>query len=293
MWFDGALRNGRCRRESFHAFTLIELLVVIAIIAILAAILFPVFASAREKARQASCASNLKQLATGMLMYAQDYDETFVLGQYGNQVAWDTLVYPYTTAGRNGGSIADVGKGNEGILTCPSDAVQRASGVDVSGVGFVAFPQPVSRRTYSIPAVVGWSDFGNPDGATQGFQPIFQDVPRTMASIPAPANLFMIVEQANNVNVVGEAQKAICYGLLGQYNQNPNSGDECDSLFWGGSASQFDACYNKFKPLHNNGWNYAFADGHVKWHRPGQTVGTRTVYDRWPHGGYWTLNPND
>ncbi len=58
-----------------RAFTLIELLVVIAIIAILAAILFPVFAKAREKARQASCQSNLKQLALGMLMYSQDYDE--------------------------------------------------------------------------------------------------------------------------------------------------------------------------------------------------------------------------
>jgi len=56
-------------------FTLIELLVVIAIIAILAAILFPVFARAREKARQASCLSNIKQLALGMLMYVEDYDE--------------------------------------------------------------------------------------------------------------------------------------------------------------------------------------------------------------------------
>lgn len=56
-------------------FTLIELLVVIAIIAILAAILFPVFARAREKARQTSCLSNLKQLALGVLMYTQDYDE--------------------------------------------------------------------------------------------------------------------------------------------------------------------------------------------------------------------------
>jgi len=59
------------------AFTLIELLVVIAIIAILAAILFPVFAQAREKARQASCSSNLKQIVTSTLMYVQDYDETF------------------------------------------------------------------------------------------------------------------------------------------------------------------------------------------------------------------------
>ena len=58
-----------------RGFTLIELLVVIAIIAILAAILFPVFAKAREKARTASCQSNLKQLALGAMMYAQDYDE--------------------------------------------------------------------------------------------------------------------------------------------------------------------------------------------------------------------------
>jgi prepilin-type N-terminal cleavage/methylation domain-containing protein/prepilin-type processing-associated H-X9-DG protein len=65
------------RRSLRYGFTLIELLVVIAIIAILAAILFPVFAQAREKARQASCTSNLKQVSLGIIMYMQDYDELY------------------------------------------------------------------------------------------------------------------------------------------------------------------------------------------------------------------------
>ncbi|MEN6304741.1 MAG: prepilin-type N-terminal cleavage/methylation domain-containing protein, partial [Armatimonadia bacterium] len=63
-----------------RGFTLIELLVVIAIIAILAAILFPVFAKAREKARQSSCLSNMKQMGLACLQYAQDYDEVLPAG---------------------------------------------------------------------------------------------------------------------------------------------------------------------------------------------------------------------
>jgi prepilin-type N-terminal cleavage/methylation domain-containing protein/prepilin-type processing-associated H-X9-DG protein len=75
--FYGTAPAAGLRRHS--AFTLIELLVVIAIIAILAAILFPVFAQAREKARQSSCASNMKQLAMGLISYSSDYDELFPL----------------------------------------------------------------------------------------------------------------------------------------------------------------------------------------------------------------------
>ncbi len=80
-------------------FTLIELLVVIAIIAILAAILFPVFAKAREKARQTTCTSNLRQMATAVLMYAQDYDERLpgpVAWNPGQPLPWDLVILPYT-----------------------------------------------------------------------------------------------------------------------------------------------------------------------------------------------------
>jgi prepilin-type N-terminal cleavage/methylation domain-containing protein/prepilin-type processing-associated H-X9-DG protein len=98
-----------------RGFTLIELLVVIAIIAILAAILFPVFARAREKARQSSCQSNLKQQAIGLAMYAQDYDEKVCLNyQYMPQpnatmlAWWWDLIQPYVK--------------NEQINVCPSQS---------------------------------------------------------------------------------------------------------------------------------------------------------------------------
>ncbi|MBI2299270.1 MAG: prepilin-type N-terminal cleavage/methylation domain-containing protein [Armatimonadetes bacterium] len=84
-----------------HGFTLIELLVVIAIIAILAAILFPVFAKAREKARQSSCSSNVKQMALALLQYVQDYDERFgngggYNGTSGDARQWPLAIEPYT-----------------------------------------------------------------------------------------------------------------------------------------------------------------------------------------------------
>ena len=117
-------------RGSRRGFTLIELLVVIAIIAILAAILFPVFARAREKARQTSCLSNLKQLGLGTLMYAQGYDErlphtrrdnpadqTFLFPNgttMGNRIYWYIAIYPYVR--------------NIQLFNCPSHSIRWTGG---------------------------------------------------------------------------------------------------------------------------------------------------------------------
>ncbi len=120
----------RQRLSARRGFTLIELLVVIAIIAILAAILFPVFARARENARRASCMSNLKQIGLGMLQYTQDYDEKYPMAFYtgrnvqtnaampgakfsvsdgsisGNWITWMDITFPYLKSVQ--------------ILVCPS-----------------------------------------------------------------------------------------------------------------------------------------------------------------------------
>jgi len=108
------------RRVTLRAFTLIELLVVIAIIAILAAILFPVFAQAREKARQASCASNLKQVGTAWTMYSQDYDEK--IAQANNPAGWDhcpTMPGRSQFGGWEGNLLKPYIK-NSKVFVCPS-----------------------------------------------------------------------------------------------------------------------------------------------------------------------------
>jgi prepilin-type N-terminal cleavage/methylation domain-containing protein/prepilin-type processing-associated H-X9-DG protein len=131
-----------------RGFTLIELLVVIAIIAILAAILFPVFAQAREAARKTSCTSNLKQIGTSVMMYVQDYDECFPAhngvtqtaspkpdgsGNYTGFIHWPIQLYPYVK--------------NMKVYTCPSDP-EPTFGI---GSGFnkpFALSYGINERTY-------------------------------------------------------------------------------------------------------------------------------------------------
>jgi prepilin-type N-terminal cleavage/methylation domain-containing protein/prepilin-type processing-associated H-X9-DG protein len=132
-------------------FTLIELLVVIAIIAILAAILFPVFARAREKARQTSCLSNLRQLGTSVLMYAQDYDETYPISfqnDNANGGAGDASQIPLTWPNRLLPYIK-----NTQVYACPSD--RRTPHVDFPGCRAV-LQSYCWNRQFGIELTSGW-----------------------------------------------------------------------------------------------------------------------------------------
>ena len=207
------------RRARSSAFTLIELLVVIAIIAILAAILFPVFAKARSKARQTACLSNLKQIGTATMMYVQDYDETLPFKRYmedgsgfpwnfdtqNKSRSWKDLTYPYIKSGGRGvgQSAAAQGvkyttEGNGGVFQCPDNnaawtAYSNWWGGDAGpGDETTRFP-----RSYAVNNYAGFNELGNINGTDQGIWPSPNDGtngPGTIATLQTPASTIMIAE---------------------------------------------------------------------------------------------------
>lgn len=262
-----------------HGFTLIELLVVIAIIALLAAILFPVFARAREKARQTSCASNMKQLGLGVAQYMQDYDERFpgVVDGYpcgpgaAEGFGWAGQVYPYTKS--------------TGVFACPSDvsrpalnplsygfnaaivlngAFWSASWANVSAQGHAA------RLTAPAMTVLLFEVQKDIDNRFTGGVNLSADT-----SSPAGLGMSGPVLNSNYFGMVGG-----CGAPVGAFATGPTFGQPVGT--GAGGFTNDDTFPVGQNGRHTDGANYLLADGHVKWFRSAQIS-----------GGLAAVNPTD
>src|SRR3569833_2726288 len=168
-------------------FTLIELLVVIAIIAILAAILFPVFAQAREKARQISCVSNLKQVGLGVLQYVQDNDEHYPMGVDQNwdwQTTWPFVTQPYIKS--------------TDVYRCPDDSAKTAGDWWGSGQQHTALSYAGNGYTEQNPPVTGT---GVGKGIFASGQSWSGPLSVNLAVVNSPASTIMIAEKHADDNV--------------------------------------------------------------------------------------------
>ncbi len=195
-------------KRSARGFTLIELLVVIAIIAILAAILFPVFARAREKAKQTSCLSNMKQMGLAMLSYAQDYDERFMrsAGYRGEPLVldddpdvyayWWQQLMPYMM--------------NEQILACPAD-----TNTTVSSGGSADPPDPRHNIDYTLNTYLAQDE---------------------MARIETPASRVALVEGVNNYARVMNPESLRTGTTLNFLWSQTRHNDRSNALFCDGHA---------------------------------------------------------
>lgn len=231
-------------------FTLIELLVVIAIIAILAAILFPVFARAKESAKQSSCLNNMKQLGVAVMLYKTDFDDTFMKTTYNSgqprRGSWVFVLQPYVS--------------NFQVFKCPSD------------------PTPVKFDTVDNngnPATIFYSYINNYNVvAAHDFQVINESVLRS------PADVIIFAERRDKLAT--GTQMGTHKGTSGFIPGQPCNWwtlgveyrhatiDDANRALRGRSDKpeiiriQWDR--------HNGGSNYMFCDGHAKWHRLERTL---------------------
>jgi prepilin-type N-terminal cleavage/methylation domain-containing protein/prepilin-type processing-associated H-X9-DG protein len=225
--------HGRRSRSSLSGFTLIELLVVIAIIALLAAILFPVFARARENARKASCMSNMKQLGLGFTQYIQDYDERYPgAGEYQKWGGLDQAPGAKLPDGVSSGhwvkGTNDSDGGASGKLA-ESTGTYDPTGNTADVEGGAIYPYVKNAQVYICPS--------NTDGRTKRLS-------YSMSCAVAGAHTAAITEAASVILLVDE--------------------DKANDGFWWawGTTSSTDS----LTQVHYGGGNLLFCDGHVKFY---------------------------
>jgi prepilin-type N-terminal cleavage/methylation domain-containing protein/prepilin-type processing-associated H-X9-DG protein len=247
------------RSISCKGFTLIELLVVIAIIAILAAILFPVFAQAREKARQTACLSNMKQIGLAVMQYSQDYDEMLP--------ANDAPVTTGASRPPNNPRLYALERimpymKNEAILHCPSDDTNDNSPSGRFGIWNTAGTGYIWVSYYAT----GFGDWNN-----TAFWGLFQapsssnpnSNPVSLAECAAPAETIMLAERRSRSE--GENYDS----TLDRGSATPTGGDSPDA---NGTHN-----LGGVTRRHSEGAVYLFADGHSKWFKRGRNINGDTT----------------
>ena len=232
-----------------RGFTLIELLVVIAIISILAAILFPVFAQAREKARAIACMSNMKQIGLGVQMYIQDNDERLFFrpaksaARVGSGRSGVVITDPIASAQAQWWNLLVPYAKSDGVFSCPDDGMKPLS--------------PDASNNNTIPRSYVASCTA-------------EDL--SLAQVDDPTETIVITEKWGRVdNGVGATGTSVNNETW----MEPFDGDECQA---GSDASASGGCLDpqpgypvgmvKMANWHQGGMNSAFFDGHAKWLRP-------------------------
>jgi len=223
--------------DARSAFTLIELLVVIAVISILAAILFPVFARARENARRASCMSNLKQIGLGIMQYTQDYDERMPsnyirIGSGGSIYRWwPDLLQPYIKSRQ--------------VFICPSDTAPLKYTFN-RGVGD---PNPLIL-SYAPNGVVACSaadmtSLHFPAVNTSTAPILYAGLSQSIVGLEQPSTTILITEKGDTTPPTTT--------------RTPHNIDNCNNTDLAPDATR------EVLGLHLDGTNFLFGDGHVKW----------------------------
>jgi prepilin-type N-terminal cleavage/methylation domain-containing protein/prepilin-type processing-associated H-X9-DG protein len=245
-----------------RGFTLIELLVVIAIIAILAAILFPVFAQARAKARQTTCLSNNKQIALGILMYAQDYDEAFPFCARNDVTPlfqWYDGVEPYIKSG-TGGVLNPpsnaFGRVQASFWICPdfknNSIPKRAN--DPDPVAFAANTYDPARGYSANNNLFPYYNQTHADPHKVFPSKSYPGTTHSLVEIQAPAQVVLVTHSQGAAAVGGDDWFS---GCTGDYDSNMAPG------YTTGRGNPTRYCAGRYR--HSGGSVYALADGHAKW----------------------------
>ncbi|MCW3097490.1 MAG: prepilin-type N-terminal cleavage/methylation domain [Chthonomonadaceae bacterium] len=257
-----------------HAFTLIELLVVIAIIAILAAILFPVFAQAREKARQTSCLSNLKQIGIALTMYQSDYDSMYPPSQLppsgANIVSWPTMVQPYIK--------------NDQVFVCPSTfagtfapdtaylvaTTKVYAGRTKTAVSFGVLT--AADGTTAQPFIVNGLSYGRnliPDTTASWFTPNFKTTANSKSGFVTTGTTASVIE-AQIEDPAGTIH--ICDAMTGSTGDPTVQGNSIRGIQAENRTDHFNTdTASKVAYRHGGGFEALFGDGHAKYRKWGST----------------------